>query len=251
MVKFYKPKTYKRKKRYYKCKIRKLQYSRPYSGLSQQIVPFTREDQKWGSLRSFQTNFGWTATNEALPAPQGSPVPGLVKTLVFQMSNLPGIADDIPKLFKVYRLNAVKVTFIPATTTTLATSTTGDLARNTALLIRIKKNQDGLLLDANNRVEMWNQNQAVKRIVLPFNKKFSIYMKVNQLSYKYRGPPPALPGYGITKPTWVTTDDREVDHYGMDVRIDTVNGDAIDTVFTTAPDYTIFTKYYFQCKGVI
>jgi len=243
-----KKKSYIKRKRGAKSK----QFFRKRKGLRQQIVPFTRIQQMQGDLRTFSTAWGFTLTNEPTPIPAGGPSPGLVKTLVFQMDTLPGISVDIPSLFKMYRLNAVKITFVPASNNTL-NITTATPINDTAIMVRCKPNRTGTLLTAADRVTDWNQTQAVKRYVLPMDRESSIYMKLNQLTYTYRGNPLIPPGnfsYGVCRPKWLETSDLGCDHYGLDMRFDTVAGQDISDIYANVTGMTILTKYYFQCKGV-
>lgn len=241
-------KKYSRKRKY-RGKVKAKQYFRPKKGLRQQIVPFTRVDQHSGEVRTWETHFEYILTSEVgTPGTAGN---SLVKTLVFQMDNLPG-TTDIQSLFKMYRLNAVKLTFIPASNNTL-NFTTATARNNNALIFRTRPNRTGTLLTAADRVTDWNQNMAVKRFVIPFEKTTSIYMKMNQLSFTYRGNPLLPPGnfsYAVRKPAWVETTDLGLDHYGLDLRIDTVSGENISDIYPNIPAFTILTKYYFQCKGV-
>lgn len=245
------PKFQKRhkKKTYRRRRTRAKKYFKPRRGLIQQIVPFTRVDQHSGEVRTWETHFSYILTSEVgTPGTNGN---SLVKTLVFQMDNLPG-TTDIQSLFKMYRLNAVKLTLIPASNNTL-NFTTATARNNNALMIRTKPNRTGTMLTAADRVTDWNQNMAVKRFVIPFDKQSSIYMKVNQLSFTYRGNPIVPPGnysYAVRKPAWVETTDLGLDHYGLDMRIDTVSGENISDIYPNIPAFTILTKYYFQCKGV-
>lgn len=221
-------------------------------GLRQQIVPFTRTMQISGSLRTLTTAAGgaWIETVPTVPPAPGD-VPGLVKTMVFNMNMLPGIQADIPHLFKMYKLTGVRMEIIPATNTTYYGVGIG----NKGLLLRARPNRTGTILTNADKVEDWNQNQAVKKWIIPQNKTKILYMKLNHLDYTYRGNPLNPPGnfsYSVKPATWVETRDLGCEHYGLDLRIDSIAGDTIANYYdgTENPMFTILYKYYFQCKGV-
>lgn len=233
------PKHYKKIKRKGTPYKKKKTGFRKRRGLRQQIVPFTRLEQFAGNLRTLVTQDSWLETTTVTEQQ------GLVKTMVFQMDVLPGIAVDIPNLFKMYRINAVRIEMIPASTQVAAPN-------NSGLYLRMKPNRTGTVLTAANTLDEWNQNMAVKRFVIPRNRTTVLYMKLNQLVYTYRGSPLAPPGnfsYGVIKPKWIETTDLGCDHYGIDARIDTLSGENI-TDIEDGIAFTFIYKYYFQCKGV-
>lgn len=240
-----KSKKYKKKGRpQYRKGIKKRQYFRRSKGITQQIVPFQRTTLFAGPPSRWVSAGGWLEQSGLTTGPRG-----IVKTMTFKMSDLTG-TTDFQGLFKMYKINAVRIEITPATNNTMITnSATND--SNSGLFLRIKKNQTGTLLTDTDILDNWLQNQAVKKFRIPTNKKTVLYMPVNQLAYVYRGPFATSGGaYGVTRPKWIETIDLECLHYGLDCRIDTISGTHITALYNDLPAYTIEQKYYFQCKGI-
>lgn len=241
-----KRKQYKKKpKRQYKKGIKRRQNFRPSGGLRQQIVPFTRNTLFAGPPSRWVSAGGWLEQSPLTTGPRG-----IVKTQTFKMNDLTGISTDIANLFKQYKLNSVRMEITPATTNTMITSTPTSES-NSGLFLRVKKNQTGTLLTANDSLDNWLQNMAVKKFRIPTYKKTVLYMPLNMLTYTYRGPFATSGGsYAVTRPKWIETIDLDTVHYGLDCRIDTISGTHISSLYNDLPAYTIDFKYYFQCKGV-
>lgn len=239
---------YRRRVRRYRRRVKKNFRPASTRGLNKpMIVPFKRVRQFSGDLRTMATDDGWIETTTVTQQ-------ALVKTHVFQMDQLPG-TTDFPSLFKQYRLAAVRMEIIPASTNTnIPDPNTGTTQEgNTGLLLRVRPNQTGTILTASDTRDDWNQNMTVKKFRLPTHRKTVIYMKLNQLSYEYRGNPLLPPGnfsYGVRRPTWVETTDLGLDHYGIDARIEPLNGANISALYTYSPAFTFFYTYYFQCRMV-
>lgn len=233
---------YKKRKHYSKSK----KNFRPARGIKRQIVPLTRIRQFSGTLRSLTTLPAADAWTETTTLTQQ----GLVKTLAFHLDQLPGIGDIGP-LFKEYRIMAVRMEIIPATTTTNISPAAGN--SNSGLYLRARQNRTGVLLTSADAVTDWNQNMAVKRFKIPSNRSTILYMPLNQLAFTYRGNPIAPPGnysYTVQRPRWVDSSDLGLVHYGLDLRIDSLDGQNISNHYGSSPAFTILYKYYFMCRGI-
>lgn len=172
---------------------------------------------------------------------------GVVGNLNFTLNDLPNNGEFTTGLFKMYRMNAIKMT-IYTSANALNTDGVGGTPtqQGRAILGQVTYNKTGVAMGSGNTKLDWNQVQAKKRFQLYTKKSF--YFKLNQLAYTAeRGG--TLTGYGVTKPKWHDVDEPGVDHYGINLRFDAVSGVPLSTI-GAFPACKIVFKYYFQMKGV-
>ena len=174
---------------------------------------------------------------------------GVVGNLNFTIADLPNHGEFTTGLFKMYRLNAVKMTIYTSSNVSQSGAPNTAMIPNpndTAIIGQVTYNKTGVSMSSGNTKLDWNQVQAKKRFQL--YKKKSFYFKLNQLAYtQERGG--TLTGYGVTRPKWHDVAETAIDHFGINLRFDAVSGVPLssDQIF---PKCKIIFKYYFQLKGV-
>lgn len=171
---------------------------------------------------------------------------GVVGNLNFTIADLPNHGEFTTGLFKMYRLNAIKMTIYTsanAIPTVLPGNTGG---QGVGIMGQVTYNKTGVAMSTGNTKLDWNQVQSKKRFVL-YNKK-SFYFKLNQLAYtQERGG--TLTGYGVTRPKWHDVSETAIDHFGINLRFDSIADLPLSSV-GAFPACKIVFRYYFQMKGV-
>ena len=250
MPKKYFPK-YMRKKKGYKNKYKPRQVFRPKKGLTRSVVPFTREAETTVRLDTLAGLDDGAGTYISMVRANK----GIVGRIRIRLNNLPNYSD-FTNLFKEYKLNYLKLTFIPAGNIAATTAyrneedgATVQTLGNKNVLIRTCLNRTGDVPDTNNDIPMWNQLQAKKQWVLAQDKPTTITCKLNQLKVVERGT--GLNSTALSKPTYLSTNNVDINHYGLDVRFDSIDGTAINSANGDIwPKFRVISKVYFTCRGV-
>lgn len=174
---------------------------------------------------------------------------GVVGNLNFTIADLPNNGEFTTGLFKMYRLNAIKMTILTSANTSQSGSgnaPAGSAGLNTAICGQMTYNKTGVAMGSGNTKLDWNQVQSKQRFNL--YKKKSFYFKLNQLAYTAeRGG--TLTGYGVTRPKWHDVAETAIDHFGINLRFDAISGQPLSSAGVFPACKVIF-KYYFQMKGV-
>ena len=164
---------------------------------------------------------------------------GVAGNCQFRLIDLPNHSEFTNGLFKQYRINAVKMTIY-------CSANMSDLRNQTGILCQTAYNRDGAAIGVGNTREDWNQVQSKRRFTLYKYKQ--LYFKCNQLAHISQNLS-TVTGYGLIKPKWVSVDEPDIDHYGINLRFDSITG--ADLTATDAfPKLRIIYKYYLQCRGV-
>jgi hypothetical protein len=218
--------------------------------LTRSIMPFTREretvvrlDTRSGIDNGAGTFIDMIRTNDG----------GLVGRIRVRLSNLNN-STDFTNLFKEYKLNYIKMTFIPAgnvagTRTDLRDPATMNGNKN--ILIRTMLNRTNEVPTDLNTVNDWAQVQAKKQWVLVQDKPTTITCKLNQLSVVQSGDAASYATNTMQTPQYISTNSPSVNHYGLTVRFDSIDGTAITEANGDLwPRFRLITKVYFTCRGV-
>ncbi len=164
---------------------------------------------------------------------------GIAGNLQFRLIDLPNYQEFTGGLFKQYRINAIKMTIF-------SSRNTSDLRTQDGMLCQTCYNRTGQAMGSGDTREDWNQIQHKRRFTL--YKRKQLYFKLNQLGYVSQNLSTGT-GYGVTKPKWVSTDEVDIDHFGINLRLDSIDGEAL-SVTDAFPKMRIIYKYYLQCRGV-
>ena len=234
-----------KKKTNYKRKKMRLGF-RKKIGLTRAIHPFTREVETYFKLNDLTGNAGKPFTNFVHTSDGG-----VVGQLTVSLNQLPGYTD-FTNLYRQYKITGLKVIFYPASNTTLAGETRADApSSNNAVLIRVMKNQTGIAIGSGSTISDWNQVQAKKQWMMSQNKPTSLYCPLKQSVPVKEG---VLIGgseeEAVISPKWVSTNNANVTHLGLNIRFDSLNGMALQQDDDMWPGFRIVVKYYLKCKGV-
>lgn len=258
MPKFYKryqPK-YSRKKRTIKRKTYPRQKFKFSKGLTRSVVPFTREKETYCRLDTLTglddgagTYISMTRTTDG----------GLVGRIRIRLNNLPS-SSDFTNLFKEYKLNYLKLTFIPAgniSATQVTDRASAAPLGNKNVLIRTCLNRTNEVPDASDTIENWSQIQAKRQWVLVQDRPTTITCKLNQLSQVQKGSTATNSFHTVQKPKYISSNIADVNHYGLTIRMDSLDGTPIVAGPTDAPEvgdiwpkFRVISKVYFTCRGV-
>jgi hypothetical protein len=248
MPRKYVPK-YKRKSTATRYKKYPKQKFKKKSGLTRSVIPFTREKETYVRLDTLTgiddgagTYINMIRTNDG----------GIVGRIRIRLNNLP-TPSDFTNLFKEYKLNYLKLTFYPAGNVagTRVDERDGASVGNKNILIRTCLNRTNEVPDNTNSVNDWSQLQAKKQWLLVQNRPTTITMKLNQLTTIQSGDAAAYSKHVITKPKYISTNATDINHYGITLRFDSLDGTAIDAASGDIwPKFRVISKLYFTCKGV-
>lgn len=216
-------------------------------GLTRQIVPFTRESETYFHLSDLTGN-----TTSPFQNFQHTTDGGLVGQIKVQLDDFVA-REDFTNLFRQYKLNYLKLTFYPAANCIPAGSVRdeGGNYSNNQILIRTKLNRTGIAIGAGNTISEWSQVMAKKQWMLAQTRPTTITCKLSQLMSVSGGAgAQADEEYAVIKPKYVSTNHPDVNHFGLDVRFDSLNGTALNQTDQIWPQFRIVAKVYLTCKGV-
>lgn len=215
------------------------------SGLTRQIIPFTRERETYFKLSDLTGN-----TTSPFQNLTHTTDGGVVGQIRIQLDDFPG-HTDFTNLFRQYKLNYMKLIFYPAANAIPGGTSRDDAGNysNNNILIRTKLNRTGIAIGAGNTISEWSQVQAKKQWMLAQDKPTTIMCKLNQLAAADHGNGDNYVD-AITAPRYISTNNADVNHYGLDVRFDSCNGNALDQEDAIWPQFRIVCKVYLTCKGV-
>ncbi|AXH75869.1 MAG: hypothetical protein [Cressdnaviricota sp.] len=221
------------------------QMFKPKKGLSRSIIPFTRERETYFHLSDLTGN-----TTAPFSNMQHTNDGGVVGQINIRLNDFPS-ASDFTNLFRQYKLNYIKITMIPAANTVLSGATRDDEGNysNNQILIRTMLNRTGIAIGAGNTISEWSQVQAKKQWVLARDKPTTITCKLNQLVPCGNAEAADLVPT-VVKPRYVSTNNTDVNHYGLNLRFDSLDGTALAQTDKIWPQFRIICKCYFTCKGV-
>lgn len=215
-----------RKKRNFRKKARIGSVLRPA------VHRFKRVVQEIALVNTTEPPTHWTADVNAL-----------YRQFVFTLIDLPDYADFV-NLFTAYRIKGVRIQGF--------FSNTQSITENQNVMMTYSNNWNGqtIVLDA----DYFNQRQAVKRKLLLNGRggiAFDIYMPMRQLSNVWSGS--ALSNdYGTIKPKWIATTETGTPHYGINMRLERVDGQVFGSgaLVSTYPTLRVIHTYYIECRGV-
>jgi len=234
-----KPRTIRRKR----YPNQKFKFSK---GLSQSVIPFTRERETYFKLNDL-TGSGTSPFNNLVHTGDG----GVAGNLSVKLTDFPA-STDFTNLFKKYKLNYLKLIFYPASTAVIAGETReGAPSTNNNILIRVALNRTGIEMGAGNTIAEWSQLQAKKQWLLSQTRPTTITCKLSQLvAVAGNGFTVANEKYAVIKPRYIDTDNASIPHTGLNIRFDSLNGEALEQTAEVWPTFRVVAKVYMTCKGV-
>lgn len=216
-----------------------------HKGLQRSIIPFTRERETYFHLSDLTGNTTPPFSN-FVHTTDG----GVVGQINVRLSDFAGYTD-FTNLFRQYKMNYLKIILIPS-----ANVIPGGEARdeggnysNNQILIRTKLNRTGIAIGAGNTIAEWSQVQAKKQWVLARDKPTVITCALSQLA-PTGNTIDSIERPGVIKPRYISTNNADAYHYGLDIRFDSLNGNPLSQTDQVWPQFRIVAKAYLTCKGV-
>jgi hypothetical protein len=204
-------------------------------------IPFMK-DPVYYFKRKLQHTFNPTVSDSI--APWVAANEGIVYSHNIKLSSLPNYSD-FTNLFESYKIMGVELEFNCAATQVLSGSR--NAYGSTAVVLRIKPNNDCKLLTGGDTRNDWLQRTDVKRYNFPnqHDRPLRIYQPckmANQLTNAY----PEVVTAG-----WIPTNNYNNDNYTVDMRMDAINGtDITNAAIVGIPSFTIVETVYMAFKGV-
>lgn len=226
---------------------------KPSRGLRQSTYLFKRQTTEVIPLvATGSTEHGW------LPASGDGSDPGIFKQWQFSLSQLASASTegstDFTNLFKRYKIAAVKVELSFSNTASAVTSTASAAAAvppNCQLQVFTTPNRSGRARTASNPLtekELMNTQAKRKRLALNGGRPLKFYMRVNQLGMVYVSTTDT--DYAVQRPQYISTGETGCVHYGLEMYINRVDGQALSSQQTTNQYMRCTTTYYLAFKGV-
>lgn len=241
----YKKKRFIRRKKFYKRKTYK-SVGRKGVGLGRTTIALTRERETYFRLYDLTGNNtepfqNFVHTNDG----------GVVGRINVMLNQLPSYTE-FTNLFRQYKISGIKITFYPAANCTIAGGTRDESGPNTGngVMIRVMKNYTGVAMQSGNTISEWSQVMAKKQWILNQGRPTSIYCPLNILLDARAGIAMDTNEQVISRPKFVSTNDPNVIHSGLNVRFDSLNGESLNDSVRAWPEFRIVAKYYLKLKGV-
>ncbi len=221
---------------------RRTKIGKPSGGLRQSTYLFKRRITSIVELSNADSG-GWISSTDNT---------SMYKQWNFKLSDLTAAADstDFTNLFRRYKINAVKVELSFTNTGSVPTSTSGG---NYQLQLYTRQNRTGRSEEAITEQDMLNTQASTKRLALNGGRSIKYYMRVNQLAENYASTTGGIPqtDYVTQRPRYVSTGETGCEHYGLDMFVNRVDGQALGTNLSTSPQKMRCTlTYYMSFKGV-
>ncbi len=222
----------------FKHRPRRTRIGRPSRGLRQSTYLFKRRITTVVELSNADSG-GWisSADNKSM-----------YKQWNFKLSDLAGADNtDFTNLFRRYKINGVKVEM--AFSNTQSAPLGGGSGSNFQMQLYTRQNRSGRVEEAITEQDMLNTQASRKRLALNGGRPIKYYMKVNQLAETFASA--ANTDYTIQRPRYVSTGETGCEHYGLDMFINRVDGEALGTNLSSSPQVMRCTlTYYMSFKGV-
>jgi hypothetical protein len=225
----------------FKRRSRRIQIGKPSRGLRQSTYLFKRRITTVVNLSNADSG-GWISSpdNKAM-----------YKQWNFKLQDLAGVdSTDFTNLFRRYRINAAKVEM--AFSNTGSVPDAGGNAGNFQLQLYTRANRSGRSEENITEQSMLNTQASKKRLCLNNGRPIKYYMKLNQLAETFAntgGVPNS--DYTVQRPRYVSTGEVGCEHYGLDMFINRVDGQALGTnLATDAQKMRCTITYYMSFKGV-
>lgn len=182
---------------------------------------------------------------------------GIVWNFSIALSNLPNFSE-FTSLFQQYKLTGASFKIYPVWSNTATTGntqtdpTSGSVTHYPGasnFLMRTKFDRAGRALTAASTEESWLEMQATKTSTLPSSshRPLKRYMRLNQLAQLYSGG--ITDDYSVTYPRFVSVDEPDTPHYGLQFRFDTCGG-TIASQPINSGKFKMEICVYLTCKAV-
>ena len=197
------------------------------------------------------------AINTTTTAPDGWSIVdnGLCATFVFALDQLTDKAD-FTNLFRKYKIDGVKTQLYFTNNQTF--SDTNANIRVPQLMMYTNVNQTGRVNipdTASGHSEQYFLNTQTARkqtVVHDRSRPYTLYHKVKQLSKIYGSEDDSgNKDYSLKNPGYISTSDPTAEHYGFELRLQSVKGGPVPESTNEVPiSMKMIHTFYFSCQGV-
>lgn len=222
---------------------RKPKLGKPSMGLKQSVYFFKRKTTEVTALADSTLENGWTVSSDN----------GVYKSWTFNLDQI-STKTDFTNLFKMYKICAVKVELVFNNTGSQITGGVSGapiIAPGCQLQVytipnRIGKAR-GVLSPLTEQIVLDTQAHK-KRLALNGGRPLKFYFKVNQLGMLFHSATNS--DYSLSKAKFISTEETGTEHYGFEMYINRVDGQALSSNIQNEQHVRINTTYYLACKGV-
>lgn len=226
---------------------RRSRIGKPSRGLRQSTYLFKRQTTSVVSLNGSADGTGWFSSGDN----------GMYKQWVFNLDQLTGTGQtDFTALFKRYKICAVKVelSFNSNQSNITSVPTTSSIpVPGAQLQVYTTPNRSGRYRDPSTNplteAELMHTQAKTKRLALNGGHPLRYYMRMNQLGMIYVSPTDT--DYAVQRAQYVSTSETGAEHYGCEMYINRVDGQALSTGLVGAGQVLRQeVTYYLAFKGV-
>lgn len=171
----------------------------------------------------------------------------LGKAFAFSLSSLED-HSDFQDLFKYYRLKGARVRIYFSNTGSTVTSNSTQFP-NTQLLVTLDRNLNGETTNVATE-KHYLQSQTAKRFIAlgGDRKPVDIYMPLKQGNLVYQTA--TTTNNTMINPKWISTEQIDTPHWGYNMMIQRVDGQAFTSGHSNYQSIKILTTLYLECKKV-
>ncbi len=181
---------------------------------------------------------------------------GIYKQFVFNLDQLTGASQtDFTNLFKRYKIAGVKVELaFNSTGSVISSGPTGTSSTvpGGQLQVYTTPNRSGrkrTVLTPLTEAVLMNTQAKKKRLALNGGRPLKYYMKPTQLNQIYASA--TNTDYGVQRAQYISTGEPTAEHYGLEMYINRVDGEALSSGLTgTGQTMRQTTTFYLAFKGV-
>ena len=221
---------YYKRKRALARRAKRPKVGRAPRGLIPSIYKFKRFNTNTITLDSGTVTPGWTQFTGDSSVIQ--------KTWVFSLDGMNGYTQ-FTSLFQQYKLMGVRLQIYPSVTEVTAYRA-ADVSQ---IIMYTSKSKYGYA--ASSTEELLSRQAIKKKVVFKGGRPVDVYMPLTQLTQIYGNA--VSTDYIPSRPKWISTNEVNTQHYGIDMAFQTVSG---QNILEMPMSLKIMTTLYFQCKGV-
>ncbi len=191
--------------------------------------------------RSFQHTF---ALNTPVPEGWTADGNGFYRQFIFYLSQVTD-HTDFTNLFTEYKITGAAIKMYFSSTNSGVSGTVFD---NTQILMRTIPWSSGRTQVVTDDLLLSSQTTKRKLCLNTNGRPVNVFMRLNQLGEVYHSV--ANSDYVMAKPRFISTDEVSTPHYGVNMRLDRVDGQAFTSGLTSDQYVRLETILYIQCKQV-
>lgn len=177
-----------------------------------------------------------------------SSVNNLGKSFAWSLSSVTG-ETDFQNLFKYYRLKGARVRMYFSNTASEPMPLPSGAFPNAQILVSIDRNMNGETANVADEAQYLSSQTVKRRIALGGDRRpIDIYMPLKQGGLVYDTL--TTTNNTLQNPKWLDTGNDTTPHWGYNIMLQRVDGQAFSTGFVNSQSVRILTTLYFECKKV-